>query len=176
MTKPIQFYIFRHGVAVERGTSGYEDPKRPLTKKGSKEVKKVVKVLRDGGFDPDVILTSPFLRASKTAEITAEVLRKEKSLRYCMELVPGEPVIKLFKEMKKLTSKNRTVLLVGHEPHLSSFISFLISGQLKGSFLLKKTGICKVVFEKSLLNPGQGKLEWFLPPAMIRSLKKPDFS
>src|SRR5205823_10691467 len=47
------------------------DDERPLTERGRKEMKRVVKFLQRLKFSADAILTSPLPRASQTAEIVA---------------------------------------------------------------------------------------------------------
>ena len=68
-------YIVRHGIAVDR-----EDPKappeaeRPLTAKGIQKTRSAALGLRSAGAKPDVLITSPYVRAAQTAEIFAEAL------------------------------------------------------------------------------------------------------
>ncbi len=162
-------YFLRHGLAVEKGTPGYKDSERPLTPKGIKEVKKVAKALKRIKLKPDLILTSPYLRAAHTAEITAKILKARKSIRYSLSLLPPEKFQILFKEIQKNIKKNPEILLVGHEPHLSGFISFLISGDSKSRLVLKKAGLAKVVYELGKFLPGACSLVWLSTPGQIIS-------
>lgn len=162
----ISLYFLRHGVAAAKGSAKYKDSERPLTSAGIKEVKKVAKSLKCGGFKPDLILTSPYIRAAKTAEITADILKIKKRFGYSLNLVPSGDFRKLFTELKKQTPKNPKILLVGHEPHLSGFVSRLVFGQTSGRLVLKKAGLCKVVFESGF-KAGEGALAWLLTPSQI---------
>src|SRR6202047_4631988 len=68
-------YLVRHGIAVDRA-----DPKsppeaeRPLTAKGVQKTRLAALGLRALGAKPDVLITSPYVRAAQTAEIFAEAL------------------------------------------------------------------------------------------------------
>ena len=168
MNKPA-LYFLRHGIAVERGAPGYKENERPLTSKGIKEVKKIAKALKRMKLRPDLILTSPYLRAAHTAEITGKILKKKKHIRYSLNLTPSAKFPVLLKELQKLTKKNTEIFLVGHEPHLSGFVSYLISGDSKARFILKKSGICKVVYDPQKLLPGKCSFAWLLPPSLLIS-------
>ena len=64
--------LVRHADAGDRDPSKWlDDTLRPITDKGRKAQAKVVKVLGDLGLVPELVLTSPWLRAAQTAEIFA---------------------------------------------------------------------------------------------------------
>ena len=70
----MELYLLRHGIAVERGTRGFEDDfSRPLTPKGRRQLRKTAGAVKKLGGKFDLILSSPLLRAKQTAEIAAEV-------------------------------------------------------------------------------------------------------
>lgn len=169
MNKP-SLYFLRHGLAVERGAAGYEDSQRPLLPKGIKEVKRVAKALKRMKLKPDIILTSPYLRAAHTAEITGKILKAKRKILFSLSLVPSAKFTGLFKDIRKLIRKYPEILLVGHEPHLSAFISYLISGNTKARFILKKSGLCKIVYKPKSFSPGTCSLAWFLPPDQLTRL------
>ncbi len=63
-------YIVRHAIAAQRSESKYpDDSLRPLLKKGIKIMKKVTDQLKKIGVTPDIIITSPYVRALETANI-----------------------------------------------------------------------------------------------------------
>src|SRR6185369_5784196 len=65
-------YIVRHAWAVERDEwKGPDDNSRPLTEDGRKRFARVAKRLVKRDFSPDMIATSPLLRARETADIIA---------------------------------------------------------------------------------------------------------
>jgi phosphohistidine phosphatase len=79
----MKIILLRHGIAAERGTLDFErDSERPLTPEGRGKVRLIAKALARLKIIPDVILTSPFVRAHQTAEIAARVLRRKQQLHF----------------------------------------------------------------------------------------------
>ena len=61
------------------------------------------------------------------------------------------------------------MLIVGHEPYLSSLLSELISGNPRARISLKKAGMAKVTID-SLTPKASGELKWLLTPRQIKKL------
>src|SRR5439155_18378543 len=122
----MNLYFLRHAIAAERGTSGHKDENRPLTKDGIRKMKEGAKGIRSLGLKFDRILTSPLLRARQTADIVCKEFGQEAEVWQSLD--PSEDPRQIIAALRK--SNARDLLLVGHEPHLSQFISFLISGSL----------------------------------------------
>ena len=71
----MKIYLIRHSNAVDPGTPGYEDDSlRPLTEKGRDKMNKIAAALKALDVQPDLIVSSPYVRARETAEILAKVL------------------------------------------------------------------------------------------------------
>src|SRR4029453_17762285 len=113
----------RHAIAVPRGTPDIPDEDRPLTPDGEKKFKKAAEGLARVLDRPDEILTSPWLRALRTAEIAADAWGKiapKKTpalagggLGEAADVLDGYPPAP-------------TVAVVGHEPHLSALLARLL--------------------------------------------------
>jgi hypothetical protein len=58
----LELYIFRHGIAAERGDEYPDDSKRPLTGQGITRLRKEAKALDALGVGFDQIVTSPLVR------------------------------------------------------------------------------------------------------------------
>ncbi|HMP81593.1 MAG TPA: phosphohistidine phosphatase SixA [Verrucomicrobiota bacterium] len=139
----MNIYLLRHGIAVERGTRGFEnDADRPLTLKGEERMKSIARAMREMGLEFDLILTSPYVRARHTAEIVADEFKARNILQNSEQLACGGDAKKLVSELTRLKPDN--VLLSGHEPYLSELISTLVFGDAGGSVLMKKGGLCKL--------------------------------
>src|SRR5262249_31967197 len=141
----MEIYLLRHGIAVERGTRGFEDDfSRPLTSKGRRQLRKTAVAMKKLASKFDLILSSPLVRAKQTAEIVAKELKSTKRLRFTNALAPDGVVSILIRQLtreKKLPGK---VLLVGHEPDMSRLISLLVTGGPKMQMDFKKGGLCKL--------------------------------
>src|SRR6516164_9424585 len=65
----MQLYLLRHAEAEDGPT---HDEQRALTNKGQKQARNVGKFCRDHSIIPEIILSSPLLRAEQTARILAQ--------------------------------------------------------------------------------------------------------
>ena len=163
----MNLYILRHGLAVEYGTPGYKtDSERPLTPEGEKKTRKIAEGLLAMGVSPDKILTSPFVRARRTAEIVAEEFKVENRLEECDYLASGGDHGKLIDYINEHCGEAQDIMLVGHEPDLSHLISVLVAGRAGLGLTLKKGGLCKVVVE-SLRYGRCGSMEFLLTPRLM---------
>src|SRR5271165_6011439 len=111
-------YIVRHGIAIDR-----TDPKsppeaeRPLTAKGVQKSRAAALGLRALGVKPDVLITSPYVRAAQTAEIFAEALGfAPQKIRTHDALKPAGNPADILKEVNRLRAKE--VMCFGHAPQL----------------------------------------------------------
>ena len=164
----MELYLLRHGIAVERGTRGFEDDfARPLTAKGRRQLRKTADAMKRLGRHFDLILASPLLRAKQTAEIIAAELKLKKRLKYSNALAPGGVASILLRQLGRVKPAPEKILLVGHEPDLSRLISVLVTGSLQLQLDLKKGGLCKLEAETLRAGPC-ATLVWLLTPKQMR--------
>jgi len=162
----MELVFLRHGLAVDREEWKGEDEARPLTAEGVERTKEVVRGLRALKVCPDVILSSPLLRASETADIAKKGLSSDAKVELADELTPSAAPDGLIARLADLAEKP-VVLCVGHDPHLSTTISAMVSGKTAASFEVKKAGACCIRFT-GIPKAGAGTLLWLLPPKILR--------
>jgi phosphohistidine phosphatase len=167
----MNLYIVRHAIAVEEGTPGYDDDsQRPLTDEGRKKMKKIVKGLRQLEVELDNILTSPYVRAHDTAKILAAGFKMKDKVDVSDNLIPPGNFDQLIDEItEKYVVSN--LALVGHEPMLSSFVSFLMAGNPEAAITLKKGGVC-LLSADDLRQERHATLQWLLTPAVMVEVSK----
>ncbi len=167
----ITLYMLRHGVAVERrgGDESDEDSRRLLTEQGERKVRRIAERLEELGVVVDVLLSSPFLRAHRTAEIVAEVLGIRRKLAVCEALAVGGDTRELITFLNERCASHKRVMLVGHEPYLTDLASVLVSGRPGLPLKLKKGGLIKLRAEHLRLGRC-AMLEWLLPPRVLAHL------
>jgi phosphohistidine phosphatase len=160
----MNIFILRHGIAMEREDwKSKDDSLRPLTREGEKQLEKISKALKKMDLEFDLILSSSYERAKKTAEIIADKLRLEKMLKISSDLTPEGDPENLIAEINK--SKPENLLLVGHEPYLSHLTSQLVS-ESKIEIDFKKAGLCKLKADE--LKFGRcAKFCWLLTPKQM---------
>lgn len=168
--RAMKVLIVRHAKAEARPLLGFlakRDRRRPLTPGGRKDMAKTAKGLTRLVPALDALAASPLARARETAEILAKRYDGVELVEL-PALAPGgsaEQVIGWLREQPK----DAVVALVGHEPDLGEFASYLLAGK-HGSFLpLKKAGACLVAFDAEPA-AAAGRLEWLLPPGALRKL------
>jgi phosphohistidine phosphatase len=154
-------YFLRHGLAFAREEWTDDDALRPLTGKGKKQMKRSAEKIDDLQLELDLILTSPLVRAFQTAEIVARQLSLEEHLVQEERLAPGFNYQALA-SIASDHSEAEEVLLVGHEPDLSSTLRDLVGG---GKLVCKKGGLARVDITNH--DPLEGELVWLLPPKLL---------
>ncbi|HXZ19470.1 MAG TPA: phosphohistidine phosphatase SixA [Candidatus Acidoferrales bacterium] len=161
-------YLIRHGIAIDREEPDCPpDAERPLTKKGIEKARLVMEGLRELGAKPDVILSSPLVRAWQTAEIAAKVLHFSRDkIRRCNALLPEADPNALMKELAR--TKTDQVMCTGHAPHMDEFIAHA-TGTRRSFTALKKAGVACIEFEE--MTPGAGVLIALYPPRVFRLLE-----
>lgn len=158
--------LLRHGPAGERedwARTGRPDAERPLTPEGRRKVKAAARGLaRLLGKAPDLVVTSPRARARQTAELVAAELGSP--LAESPLLLPHRTPKSLAAWMSGL--QEETVVLVGHEPHLSRVASWLMTGLARPVLSLKKGQA--LLLEAAKAEPGGARLHWSAPPRLLR--------
>jgi len=164
----MELYLLRHGIAVMRDDLDFKnDAKRPLTSKGKRQLRQTAAAMKTMGLHFDLILSSPYLRAKQTAEVIAESLKLKKEFRFSDALAPDGSPKDLVRELNERKPAPENVLLVGHEPYLSSLISLLTTGGEALALDFKKGGLCKLETEKLSYNRC-ATLVWLLTPKQMK--------
>ncbi len=163
----MKLYILRHGDAAEHGDPGYKENERPLTPKGIQRTKLMAHALRKMEISFEVVLSSPLTRARETAEIVLSGLKHENlQLTVTDQLTPSGSMSKLVDQLNAIQPVPENVLLVGHEPYLSGFISLLCTGAPGLAVTLKKGALCRL--DVALLTCAKcATLEWLLQPRLL---------
>ena len=160
----MDLYILRHSDAAPHGSM--RDADRPLTAEGIAKMTKLAKAMRKMDLSFDAILSSPYVRAKETAEITGEILECKAPVKFTPNLASDGNPSTLLKEIKEDYPRSGSILIVGHEPYLSGLISVLISGRADISIRLRKAGLCKLAVEGLRLGKC-ATLEWLISPSQL---------
>ena len=168
----MNLYILRHAIAAHPGEAGTPksmgDVERPLTEEGRRKMERVAHGMKSMELRFDRVLTSPLVRAMQTAEIVMEVLDiPGRELVVTENLSPGGSRKELIREVNRISVHAGNIVLVGHEPDLSSLIDMLCTGGIAASFEMKKGGLAKLEVER-LRNGRCAKLAWLLAPKQLR--------
>src|ERR1035437_9713992 len=127
---PVQILIIRHASAEERSAfaaTGKSDDRRPLTDEGRRKMTEAAQGLRALVPHLDVIAASPLVRAQQTAAIVAKACRIA-DVETTSTLTPdAQPAS--FAKWAQAHVNHDVVAAVGHEPHLGTLVTWLLSGR-----------------------------------------------
>lgn len=158
----MQVYILRHGIA-EDGAPGGRDSDRALTGEGRKRLRELLRVAERADVLPNLIITSPFVRAVQTAEVAIDVLGYAEELLRTDSLVPASDPFLVWEEVRAHQGINQ-VMLVGHEPLLSRLIAFLLNSPSM-RIDVKKGSLTRIDVDSYGAQP-HGVLRWMLVPKL----------
>jgi phosphohistidine phosphatase len=103
-----------------------------------------------------LILSSPYVRARQTADIAGELLKVK--VEESRQLLPSVEPHLIWDELRE-HADTAQIMLVGHEPHMSHLVSFLLMTALTVDF--KKGALIRVEVENPPAQP-HGVLKWML--------------
>ena len=159
----MRVYFLRHGKAEDRAAWRGRDADRPLTAEGEEALRRAAKQLRAMDLALDVVVTSPYVRARRTAEIVADELGLGGRLVVDDRLAPGFDLRRL-EQVLAAHGPADGVMVVGHEPDFSETVAELIGG---GDVVMKKGGLARV--DATAPAAGGGQLVWLLTPPLLGS-------
>ena len=164
----MKVFLVRHAIAHERDRTRWpNDALRPLTPGGKRRFRTAARGLAQVLPRSAALLSSPFVRARDTAALLAEALGRKKIIE-CGVLASGQPAHKVFEMLR--ARKDEAVILVGHEPNLSTLLSACLNEHARLKIDFRKGGAACVDFD-SRIGPGRATLCWMLPPRMLRALR-----
>jgi phosphohistidine phosphatase len=119
----MQLYLVRHADA----TPGDPDELRPLSDEGREQARALGERLHDEGVEPDVVLTSPLLRARETGEAVARATGSTHETD--ARLAPGATAQSV---REAIAGRGERVVVVGHQPDCSRIAAALRGGEEPG--------------------------------------------
>ena len=164
----MDLFVLRHGKAGQ-SSDDPDDNIRPLTPGGREEIREIARWMETERFRFDAIASSPLIRASETAGIVARALDRKDRLVVWDELAPGGDLDTVCYRSVQFEN-DASVLVVGHEPELSTLIGRIISRGGTSSIVMSKGSLAKIrnfAFEKQ----PSGDLQWLLTPKQIQSMR-----
>jgi phosphohistidine phosphatase len=168
----VRLLVVRHAIAEDPAVfaaTGRNDADRPLTDRGRRRMRRVVRGLKRLVPSLDAVASSPLLRAVETAEILIRGYRGTTMTRI-PELAPSAEPTALVPWLERHRSRE-SVAAVGHEPALSRWVSWLLSGGDRPFVELKKGGVCCLDLPGSP-GPASATLQWMLTPGQLRRMAR----
>lgn len=123
-----QVTLFRHGKAEPHG-NGIEDFQRQLIKTGVESVTEVAKKAVEAWGSPDLVVSSPAVRALATAELFAEELTTAEDIQLFEELYAADSG-DILDVIRQLPADTDYVVIVGHNPSLEELAFLLLKKEV----------------------------------------------
>lgn len=157
----------RHGIAED----GWPDEDRALTEVGRERVRDMGRLLDRLGLRPDVVFSSPRVRARQTAEIVLETLGIDEAPLISSALDfhgTWEDLAGLLATPPRGKADPGILLATGHQPHLGDMTSMALFGEMTGMELRK--GACVGLRFPGGIEPAGARLDFLLTPRLARSV------
>ena len=156
----IQLYLLRHADAGDPEAWSGPDDERPLSAKGEAQAERLATFLHGVRLAVDAVISSPKVRARRTAEIVADGLGSD--VRIDDRLGSGVRASTVDEVLRDAGSPSRA-LIVGHDPDFSELLATLTGAR---ELSMKKGALARV----DLRGPdadGRGTLRWLVPPDLL---------
>ncbi|MBA3234398.1 MAG: histidine phosphatase family protein [Chloroflexi bacterium] len=158
----IELHLLRHAHAGDPEAWTGPDAARPLSDKGEGQAERLGRFLAASGFEPDAVISSPKVRALRTAEIVAGHLHLD--VRVDERLAGGLGLADLDALLRDAGRPGQPVI-VGHDPDFSELLAML-SGAAE---LPMRKGAIARIDVAGRLEPGGGVLRWLVPPELLKT-------
>jgi len=152
-------YLLRHAHAGDAEAWSGDDDLRPLSEKGRRQASRLGVALARWSEAPDLLITSPRVRARETAELVGAALRadvvEDQRLARPLDAHAAADIVAAHPATRPC--------LVGHDPDLSSLLGELIG---VGDVPMRKGALARVDFDDGI-RPARGSIRLLLPPEIL---------
>jgi phosphohistidine phosphatase len=161
----MRLLVFRHGIAEDHSADG-TDAARRLTDHGVERTRAAARGLARIAGAPDVVLSSPKVRALETAREAAAVFGRE--VEVLDDLADGPPDAAL---AALAARPEASAMIVGHEPMLSELVEQVCTGGRRVGFVdMRKAGCACLEVSFDPAGATTGTLLWLATPKMLRAV------
>ncbi len=122
-------YLLRHAKSSWKFPE-LDDFERPLNKRGKKDAPAMGRFLKDKDIMPDIIISSPAVRASMTTRIISDILSYPLSRVKYSDKIYEADTTSLLKVVSRVDDKFNSTMLVGHNPGMTYFANMLSSARI----------------------------------------------
>ena len=167
----MNLFVLRHASAGTRRTNPLLDVKRPLDKEGKRHCLHLAHVLNALPVNFDLIVSSPLKRSLQTAQLVGTETGYETPILISNALAPSATYAQ-FQRLLHECSQYENVLVVGHNPNITLFLTQLLFGRppedaerQSPRIRLRKGSIARLSLQR-----GPASLQWLLDPRIVRAL------
>ena len=163
----MNLFILRHASAGSPRANPILDLKRPIDKDGKTQCLQLAHVLNALNLSFDLVVSSPLKRALQTAQLVATETGFEQKILISNALAPAATFAQ-FQRLLRDTSTSENVLVVGHNPNVSQFLSQLLG--LGDEPAIPRVRMRKGSLARVNLQRNTAVLQSLIDPRVVRAL------
>ncbi len=144
-----------------------DDIDRELNKRGKRDAPIMGERLFSAGVKPDCIVSSPAVRARKTAAYLAKKLGYPKKSIVVVDQIYAASIDTFFASVRAFDDNIERIIIVGHNPETTIFVNLLANCDI---FNVPTCGVVAIQFDIDQwrdVQQGEGKLVFFDFPKKI---------
>ncbi len=157
--------LMRHAKS-DWGAQYSSDFERPLNQRGQRDAPRVAAFLASRQLLPEIIITSPALRARQTAETIARERTFAGQMRQDRRIYLASPSM-LMEVIQNLPKEVEKAMMVGHNPGMEDVIALLCGGNVR----MPTAAIASLRLHTSSwseVGPHDAHLQWLIKPKILR--------
>ena len=158
--------LLRHAKS-SRDDTALRDFDRPLNDRGKDDAKLIGRFIRESSITPDLVISSPAKRATKTTELVLKSAGLNINVAFDERIYEAD-VHRLLAVVSQIEPAASVVMLVGHNPGFEDLVEVL-AGRTTSVPTASLAQIDLTVEEWNEVRAGAGKLKWLVTP---KDLKK----
>jgi phosphohistidine phosphatase len=154
-------YLLRHAKSSWKNPE-LADFERPLNGRGKKAGETMGRLMANENICPELVLSSPAVRARETIEIVIRAAKLQTELRYDERIYEAGPM-RLLEVISQVENERKSVMLVGHNPGMEELLQ-LLTGQAARmpTAALAKVSLKSLKWSEAVKK--KAALEWLIKP------------
>ena len=144
--------------------AGLTDFDRPLNERGLRDAPFMAKLIKDKGIAPDLIISSPAVRAINTAKIFAKELKYSLRTILTNELIYTTGPKEILNMLNSIDDSKNCVMLFGHNPDMTALANYLADEDIDNLPTASIVCIDFYIDSWTLLSDETGKVRFYEYP------------
>jgi phosphohistidine phosphatase len=151
-------YLVQHGDALGKA----QDPERPLSDKGRRDVQTMASFLSESGVRPRRVIHSGKTRATQTAQFLSDIIGPDGEVEESdVGLAPNDPTEPL---KNQIENGDEDVMIVGHLPFMGRLVSHLVTGSPEAETVSFEPGTVACLNKDE---EGNWTVHWMVRPSLL---------
>jgi phosphohistidine phosphatase len=158
-------FLLRHAKSSWKDES-LPDFERPLNRRGKQASEKIGRYLKHEEIVPELILSSPAVRARETIERVSKTAKLGVEIRFDQRIYEAGG-LRLLEVVSQIENERKTVLLVGHNPGMEELLMLLTGSSEK----LPTAALARLEIKSSKWANAadrRARLAWLVKPRELR--------